>query len=503
MTLHQYLAALRQYWIMIVSLTVAGTVIGVVLASLLPDQYRSTASVMIVAERGENSAELVQGSNYVQSLVQSYSTLVTKPIVLQPVIDDLGLTETPYQLASAITVTAPLDTVVIDISVVDRDPTKARDIADSVVTSLGAAVTELSPTGVDERPAVRTAIVAPARLPGAPFAPDVRTYGIIGALAGLGIGVIYALVRRLAGGRITDAEDIAEELDVPVLGEIGVAPRSKSMARSLLVHPNGRIAEAQRALAANLRFADVDNDLGVLLLTSPSSGDGKSSVALGLALALAESGKKVLLIDADLRRPAVARLTRLEGAVGMTTVVLGETSLEDARMTWGLPGLDLLTSGEIPPNPGRLLSTGRLKSLITEARESYDLVILDSPPVLAVTDALWLAPLADAVIVIARAGRTTRRALSRAISAIRSSRRDVVGVVLNGLKSRQRTPYYNEGRVRDGAPPPTDQYDAIALPGTSRPHHHELRSTDARTAPDRTPQDPSIEPRTRSTIPPA
>lgn len=443
MTMREYLNALRRHWVAIIVFGVVGGVVGFAYAQTLPLLYRSTASVMIIPVRGDSTAELVQGSSYVQSLVQSYAALASKPVVLQPVIDELGLEQTPYQLSGSVSVSAPLDTVVIDISVVQHDPKQAQAIATGITGSLADAVTQLSPKGDDGKAAVRTAVIAPAQVPNAPFAPNARLYGIVGAIIGALVGVVYALVRRLINGRVASAEDIADVVDVPVMGEIIGARRNATAARSLIDDPDGQVAESFRSLAANLRFANVDGAITVLLISSSQPGEGKSTVAIGLALAIAESGQRVLLVDADLRRPTLAKIAQLESAVGITTVLLGDVDLADAVQPWGRAGLDVLASGALPPNPGQLLASGHLRSVIEDARGAYDLVIVDSPPVLAVSDALWLAGLSDGVLVTARAGKSTRRKLSQTISSLGASHAPVVGVALNGVKGRLNSPYYS------------------------------------------------------------
>lgn len=466
MTFHEYVGALARHWIAIVVMTLLGAGVAFAYASTLPDQYRSTASVMIVPEHGENTTELVQGSNYVQSLVQSYAALATKPVVLQPVVERLALSISAYQLADSITVNAPLETTIIDISVVNRDPVLAHDIADRITRSLADAVTELSPQGADAQPAVRMAVISPARMPTAPFAPSTRLYLMLGAAAGLLLGVCYALIRRIVGGRITNTEDVSAAVDAPVLGEVIESRKGYTVARTILTNPDGRVAESFRSLTANLRFVNVDGSIRTILVTSAQPGEGKSSIATGLALATAESGRRVLLIDADLRRPTIAHLTQLEGSVGVTSVLIGEVDLDDAVQPWGHANVDVLTSGALPPNPGQLLASGQLKDIIDLAELTYDTIIIDSPPALTVSDSLWLAPHVHGVLVVSRVGKSTRRRLTECLASLRGTHANVLGVVLNGVKGRQDNHYYTDESSRTAhrhrkAPVPAPQLLAV------------------------------------------
>lgn len=455
MTLHDYVATLRRHWLVIALCTVLGAAGSAAYALTLPAQYSSRSSVMVIPERGENTADLVQGSNYVQNLVQSYAVLAASPYVLAPVIDELGLSLTPTALARQVDVSTPLNTVVIEISVVDGDPAVAQEVSDAVATELARAVGELSPEGADSRPAVRLETIAPAKSPTAPIAPDKKLYTALGAAVGLLLGVGYALLRRLLGMRVGDADDLATWSDVPVLGEVVRAGRGTTVPATVLTQPHGRVAESLRTVAANLRFVGVEDAVQVMLVTSGSPGEGKSSVATGLALSLAEAGNRVLLVDADLRRPAVGRFTQLDASVGLTTVLIGDAPLEEAVQAWGPDGLHVLTSGAPAPNPGRLLSSGALRAVVEEARRRYDYVVLDSAPLLSVSDPLWLSPLTDGVIVAARVGTTSRQRLSSTLARLDSAQATTLGVVLNGVRRSDRNAYYDDParhRLRRPAP---------------------------------------------------
>jgi capsular exopolysaccharide synthesis family protein len=195
-------------------------------------------------------------------------------------------------------------------------------------------------------------------------------------------------------------------------------------------------------LLANLRFTDLDNDHRVILISSGNPKEGKSSVATGLALALAEEGGKVLLVDADLRRPTIAGMTGLEGAAGLTNLLLGDVDLEDVVQTWGHETLDVLTSGVVPPNPGALLASGRLATVMLQLRNAYEFVIVDSAPLLPLSDPLLLAQHVDGVIVVARAGKTRITRLKETVMGFRRSGADVLGVALNAARPGRRTDYF-------------------------------------------------------------
>ncbi|GEK78809.1 polysaccharide biosynthesis tyrosine autokinase [Agrococcus baldri] len=439
MTLHEYATALLKHWLVIVVLAVLGAAAGYGASQLMDERYRSETTVMISPARGDSTIELVQGSNYVQSIVQTYAVLARSPVVLQPVIDDLGLDETAARLAARTDVEAPLNTMVIEIGVTDATPGAAQEAADAIAAEFADAVADTSPEGADGLPAVRVSVISPARAPLSAIAPNTRMNTVLGGGAGLAVGILAALALRRFGSRLGSLDDLEDAVEVPVLGAIG-RTGSGGVVEALREHPGGRVAESVRQTTAALKFVDMDREHRVLLVSSAGAGEGKSSTSLGLALTLADVGSRVLLVEADLRRPTIAQMTGIEGAIGLTTVLVGDATLAEAAQVWGNERLHVLPSGPKPPNAGHLLTSARLRAIIDQARAEYEYVIIDTPPVVAVSDALWLAPAVDAAILVARADRTRRDALRRAITAMDGSPAPVLGVVLNGV-ALARSPY--------------------------------------------------------------
>jgi capsular exopolysaccharide synthesis family protein len=452
MTLQDYFQSLKSHWIVIVVLMVIGAGSAYGYSQFIDPEYRAEAQVMVIPTRGESTTELVQGSNYVQSLVQTYTLLVSSPTVLDPVIDELGIDETPNRLARRVDVNVPLNTVVIEIGVTDADGESAADAANAIADELANAVADVSPVSADGAPAVRIETISPARTPTVPISPNTRLNVAVGAAAGIALGVLFAVLRRRFATRITTARTLAEATDVALLGEIPEASDTHTIARIIRSQPDGRVAEAMRQVAASLKFVDVDKNRRVILVTSCSAQEGKSSVSLGLALTLAEGGRSVLFIEADLRRPSTATYTQLEGSVGLTTVLIGDVELAEAVQQWGRPGLDILTAGAQPPNPGQLLSSGGLHRIVDEARDAYDYVIIDTAPVLSVSDALWLSTMADGTLFVVRSNRTKAADLARALGSLESTRTPVLGIVLNGIRGAAKSPYYTDDRPKGVRP---------------------------------------------------
>lgn len=430
-TVADYVAVLRRNIVWIVLLMLVFGAGSFLYAQTLPKQYRSYASVIVIPERGENTAEIVQGSNYVQNIVQSYAIMATTPYVLQPVVSQLQLDETPSKLAQRISVETPLNTVIIQIAVVDESPEEARRIGAAVTNSLIRAVSDVSPK-IGNNPAVHLKAISPATLPQAHVAPDNRLYAAGGLAVGLAIALAMVFLREQLRSRPRNTDDLSEFTDMAVLGEIPKLPREiKTLPGAVLQEPDGHVAESLRAIAASLRFVSVGKTANVIIVTSARPSDGKSSFATALGVTLAESGRRTLVVDADLRNPSVADMVGIEGSVGLTTILLHDCDFDEAVQGWGHKNLRILAGGALSPNPGQLISSGQLTDVIAAARSRFDTVIIDTSPVLPVSDALWLAPLADGVIVVAHARKTQIRAIRAAVDALASARATVLGLVLN------------------------------------------------------------------------
>lgn len=444
MSLSDYLRAIGRNWIAIVLLTVLGGAAGFAFAAATPDTYRSTSSVLVTSDQGTSTSELVQGSTYVQNLVSTYVILATSEIVLQPVIDELDLDTTVRSLATTVSASSPLNSVIIDVSAVSRDPGVAQEIAAAVTASLTSVVeNEVSPQTETGEPTVRLTTIQSATLPVFPIAPNTRLYTLLGALAGLAGGVILAIVRSLAWHTIRTPEDIAEITASPVVGEVVDTKRDATLPRAILVDPLGIEAESLRSLAANLNFLKVGEKLRSFVVTSASPGESKSSIVTALGVTLAESSKRVLLVDADLRHPSLASLTHLEGSVGLTNVLIGDVELADAVQPWAIRGLDVLTAGSVPPNPGQLLASEAMRRFLESAQDEYDVILVDSAPVLSVSDATWLGHMTDGAFVVTRFERTTSRALRRVVEAMGAATVPVLGLVITRMPRRVRTRYGN------------------------------------------------------------
>ncbi|MCD7034593.1 CpsD/CapB family tyrosine-protein kinase [Metabacillus sp. GX 13764] len=212
-----------------------------------------------------------------------------------------------------------------------------------------------------------------------------------------------------------------------------------------MTQPKSPVAEQYRTIRTNIQFTNVDSDLSTIVVTSSGPGEGKSTTVANLAVVFAQQGKRVLLIDADLRKPTAHYTFATENHTGLTNVLTRQTELREAVHLTKQNNLDLLSSGPIPPNPSELLASKNMKALIEEAKQMYELVIFDSPPILAVTDAQVLANLVDGVVLVVSSGKTEIEGAKKAKEQLQNANAKLLGAVLNNKKQEDASYYYYYG----------------------------------------------------------
>jgi capsular exopolysaccharide synthesis family protein len=207
-------------------------------------------------------------------------------------------------------------------------------------------------------------------------------------------------------------------------------------------NPKSHAAEAFRTLRTNIQFSSLDNEIKAIVVTSTQPGEGKSTVISNLAVTMAQSGKKVLLIDCDLRKPSVHKKLGLSNQDGLTSLLAKEKKMEEVVQPTNINNFYVLTSGPIPPNPAELLGSKRMKSFIVELQGYFDMILLDAPPVLAVTDAQILSTLCNGVMLVAEYGQAEKHAVVRAKEAIDKVGGKILGLVINKVPSNSKSYYY-------------------------------------------------------------
>lgn len=435
MDIHDYVRVLRRNVVLIISATLIGAAIGVLTGLTTAPRYESSTKLVVVAQSPTGStAELNLGRTYAQQAVTSYVALVTSALVLQPVIDDLGLEMEPSQLAGRVNASAELNSLAITVTVTDGNPSQAARLANAIGESFSDVVVQRLEKHPDETSSpIRIDTLQAAQVPVTPSAPNTRLTLIIGALGGLAAGLGLAALRTVLDTRIRSTKDIERATTAPLLGAIALNPNASK--QPLIVAANGKDprAEGFRSLRTNVQFLAIGGESSVFVVTSAGPGEGKSTTAANLAIAFAESGARVALVDGDLRLPRVADYFAIEGGVGLTDVLAGRIAASDAMQRWGRGALFVLPAGTVPPNPAELLGSSAMSSLLAELKRAFDIIILDAPPVLLVTDAAVLASRANGALLVAAAGKTTVPRLAAAVESIEKVDAKVLGTIVTML----------------------------------------------------------------------
>jgi succinoglycan biosynthesis transport protein ExoP len=467
MDLGQAFAAAVRHWILLLVLAMVGLSAGGAVQLLTSPTYRSTATVFFSLNRGGTVSELANGNSYVQDLVPSYVKVATMPIVLAPVITELGLSTTPEKLAKRVTVTLQPASAVAQIAAEDTDRDRAAAIANSVASRLSAAMAILSPRSSADTSVITVTTLSQAIRSGFPISPN-RTKNLgAGLLGGLILGMLgVALQESIVTRPLTSRKQIEAVTDVPVIASIVTDPRAANRPLPVSTHPNTARAESFRILQTTL--AGLKGDTAqCFVVVSAQSGEGRSGTAINLAIAMAESSRRVLLIDSDLRKPSIAKPLGIDTTHGLSSVLSATSTLEESiqpwlTQPWGQQSLDVLPAGPPAANPSELLGSRGMNWLLETVREEYDVVVMDSPPLLQSSDGALLAAQVDFAVMLVDAPRTRQRHLVEALARLRMAGAEVLGVVINRTAPASQVEY------------PTLQMAAARGAGT--PHHASARS---------------------------
>jgi capsular exopolysaccharide synthesis family protein len=438
--LRDYVKVVRRRWRLIAASLLVVLALAALVTVRTTPQYQSH-SRLFISTTDQSADQAYQGGLYSIQRVSSYADLVNGQEIASRVVKRLDLPMQPSALSDLITATVIPDTVILEITTTDPDPQQAQLIDRTVAQELTGFISELeTPPGRANAP-IKATIVDAASLPSSPVSPQpVRNIGLALVL-GLLLGIGLAVVRELLDTSIKGPEDITALSETPILG--GILFDSSAPKQPLLTDlaPHSPRAEAFRILRTNLQFVDVDRRLKVFVVTSSVPGEGKTSTASNTALALQTTGQRTLLIDGDLRRPQLADLFGLEGSVGLTSILLGRISLDEVVQEHRASGLAVLTSGTLPPNPAELLQSHAMEQLIDVARQRYDFIVVDSPPLLPVTDAALIASQVDGAVIVVRQGRTTRDQFRHSMDRLQAVSARPLGITMNMVARRGRKGY--------------------------------------------------------------
>lgn len=417
------LSILRARWRTIVACVLLALSAAAAMTLLAKPVYEARTRIFLAATIGG----FVISSNDLGTYVE----LIGSPVLQDPLRERLGLPPgSPLGLSATVSEGAPI----MEVTCVHESGARAAQIANAVGPQLAEIGGKYLPLLAAAGGKVEATSLAPATVPARPVSPDLIRNLAVGGLGGLALGLGVVLLWHFADTKVRGTAEVRAISARPILGYL----RRVSNAANRIVmetDPHSVAAEEFRRLRTNLQFVDVTtghrHSFGI---TSPMAGEGKTTTAINLALAVADAGNRVLLVDADLRHPSVAKALGLEGGVGLTTLLLSRAKPEDVIQRWGDTQMWVLAAGELPPNPSELLDSEDMATLFETLVSGYDMVIVDCPPVIPVIDPVVVGKLVGGLVIVTSVGQTTRRDLTMAVRHLEQVDVKIAGFALNNIE---------------------------------------------------------------------
>ncbi len=507
MELREYIRPFRKWWWLIIGATLIATVSSFFATRQQPPIYSTRATVMIgsaienpnpngnefwlTQQLANTYADIVKRDNVRQSTMQALGLAwlpdYTARVVANTQLIEISVTDTDPQRAQAVAneltnqmiqlsptgpgqedmqrqefINAQLDDLEAKIADTQAEIARRQTELANMFSARQIADTQTQISGLQNKLSTLQAnyaallsntqqgalnsitVIEPAALPMWPVGPNRSATIMLAAAIGFLLAAGAAYLLDYLDDTLKNPDDVQKTVELTTLGAVprmeGVGPGNE-----LAVATEGQSAgkEAFRVLRTNLQFAAVDRPLHALMVTSPAPNEGKSMTVANLAGAMAQAGRRTVLIDCDLHKPRLHRLFGLRNNVGVTTALLEEHPVLDGLLQdTPIPGLQVLTSGPLPPNPAELLGSTRMREFLAELLTQFDMVLLDSPPTAALSDAAILSTQCDGVLLVLDAGKSRREVARRAMEALRRVNARVVGAVLNRMPMQGDSYYY-------------------------------------------------------------
>lgn len=452
MDLRQYLQAIRKFWwIVLLPVVIAGA-LGALSASREVPLYQSSVT-FFVRTSGEDSANgQFAADQFAQRRVNSYVALLSTDRLARGIVERAGVDISPAEVSGMISASGDVNTVLLNATVTSSSEELVTQLGNAMAIEFVLLVDQVE-NATGDQAGVSLELVSGPTVSTVPSKSTMKV-GLF-VVVGLGVGVGLALLLNLRDTSIRHDDQIEELGGGPVIGRIPKERRTNDAPLAIGQDAVQR-SEAYRQLRTNLQFIDVGHPVQVLVVTSALPGEGKSTTAANLALAMAAAGRKTLVIEGDLRRPKLADYFGVERAVGLTDVIAGRARIEDVLQPWGTEGLVVLPSGHVPPNPSELLGSPAMEHLLTWFRDQFDVIVLDTPPLLPVTDAAVVAAKADGTVIVVRQGKSTKHQTEQALQMLQTVGARLVGTVMSFATTGKGSSYEHYG------------YESTAAPSTAR-----------------------------------
>lgn len=445
MTVLDFVRLSRAYLPFLVLMTLLGGGAAYAWTARQPAVYLANASGYVVIGGAQASTgDILAGNAAGGSKADSYLPLVTGRSVAERAIEETGIDASPAAVAARVGAFVVPNSVVLKVTATGPTPEESRLLADAVIKATAEEANRIEAVGRDPETTSLVQIVPiESALPGAKIAPNPVRSALIGAAAGLLAGYALVFLRQHLDTRIRTVAHVEEAADASVLGVVPTVKELKG-AYPAGMGDLGHAAEAFRRIRTNLRYVSPDRPSRSIVVSSAHPNEGKSTISIVIARALADAGQPTILIDADMRRPTLATAFDQHGHVGLSQLLSGQIDLDDAIQDTDQPNLKLITAGRVPPNPSELLGSHRMRELIDTLSPDH-LVIFDAPPLLPVTDAGLLSGMADGTLLVIAVGRTHKEQVRHTARMIQQAGGHTLGVILNLAPTRGATGYGGYG----------------------------------------------------------
>lgn len=406
---------------------------------ITPPKYTATAEVFATyagqSDETQNINDMSSGANYLSTQIKTYPELIKTEAVLQPVIKDLGLDMTTTDLAGVVTATNPTNTFMVDISAEVGDPQQAADIANSVAKNLSDQLSsDLYNSSSSNGSPIKLTVVQKAQTPTSQSSPNIPLYLAVGLIFGIIVGVGVALLRDILNTKVDSTDDVRELTHASSLGTVPQATILDDSRPVIVAQPAGSEAEEFRRIRTNLSFLTTTATQGhgrLLVISSTNPSEGKTTVSANVAVALAEEGKSVLFIDADLRHPSVAHKLGIEGHVGLSHVLSRQASPVDVIQKYWKPNLHIMPAGKRPANASILLNSDLMKEMVDQALTQYDYVIIDTAPLSVASEATVFGRMAGGLVLVTGKGVVEKKELENTATALQVAEVPILGFIFN------------------------------------------------------------------------
>lgn len=407
---------------------------------IMPPKYTATAEVFATyaGQSGETQTtnDMSSGANYLNTQITTYPELVKTEAVLQPVIKDLGLDMTTTDLAGVVTATNPPNTFMVDISAEVGDPQQAADIANSVAKNLADQISSdlYNNSSSSNGSPIKLTVVQKAQTPTSQSSPNIPLYLAVGLIFGIIVGVGVALLRDILNTKVDSTDDVRELTHASSLGTVPQATILDDSRPVIVAQPAGSEAEEFRRIRTNLSFLTTTATQGhgrLLVISSTNPSEGKTTVSANVAVALAEEGKSVLFIDADLRHPSVAHKLGIEGHAGLSHVLSRQASPADVIQKYWKPNLHIMPAGKRPANASILLNSDLMKEMVERALTQYDYVIIDTAPLSVASEATVFGRMAGGLVLVTGKGVVEKKELENTATALQAAEVPILGFIFN------------------------------------------------------------------------